>query len=913
MSKQIQQLQSQLQRLSFHQQKEDSIPQVLTNQVPKLSHTSPRATPPQPPRFYSPPQLSSPQHPQGQPVPPRVYPTLTPRNAPVQDQQLQPPQETISSAMTKLAHFYKTDKQRFGGALDEDWNKTLKRFEQFANKFFLPNHIRAQCLQLVFRDDAETFFLNELEQYHDNYTAMVQLLNERYNSAPRKRAMLDEISKMTISEFTAAEKTEASALAALARRIERIVPQLDPPHNNDRAKREVLRSALMNTPWAQIPIYNLMHSTSQSKIYKQFFDELVAAEHQHRIFSDNSTTTPTQKPKSKQSTQKPTLSKLGQSEAEIWYQGQARYGRDRNATKRRYINNSSRSLTCFNCGKSGHAVSKCRLPKDEVRIVKARMRQILRGKSKDEQVKLLKALLGEHAAHVNYLSDMLADSLTHHGITEIPDEDDTDAMEEMLTLMNESEEIIDDQELSPEESDLKFEPSAVCHILSESRDLNTTPEPHDYSILFTSTYYSENYSETPPATSQPVLISYNSTPNSTPWSDYFDDNDNFYHPTTTTTTSSLTALPSSQNYPNHLTQFTSTKKALIEYGQATPNQATTSSISNHTRSPSPSSQPHTTFHQDFIDDMFEKHEHQRQKFSTSPPHKLMHNPQLTPQTIQNDILHTSLPKKRRLRTPKDPIITELPTTAQQFHNHATDKFHGACLDIGAQRTCIGIKQARALTSKQGIKLKLTPSPFVFKFGDVKHHSLGKMNIRIPTPNTGFLEIQADVVSADVPLLIGIDTLDKFKLVADNVRNILECRTQQWSLPITRLHGHMYITWDPCTVLFTRNELKRIHKHMWHPSASKLYNILKRTHPKDTTCDTLKILEEISAACSTCTTLSRNPHRFRVTLPKDRCIFNHELAIDLVWLKKKPVLHVVDTHTNFSAAIFLPSKSTKDIW
>ena len=49
------------------------------------------------------------------------------------------------------------------------------------------------------------------------------------------------------------------------------------------------------------------------------------------------------------------------------------------------------------------------------------------------------------------------------------------------------------------------------------------------------------------------------------------------------------------------------------------------------------------------------------------------------------------------------------------------------------------------------------------------------------------------------------------------------------------------------------------------------------------------------------------------MPNEKVVFNHELAMDLVWLKSKPVLHVVDTHTHFSAAMFIPSKRVIDIW
>lgn len=56
------------------------------------------------------------------------------------------------------------------------------------------------------------------------------------------------------------------------------------------------------------------------------------------------------------------------------------------------------------------------------------------------------------------------------------------------------------------------------------------------------------------------------------------------------------------------------------------------------------------------------------------------------------------------------------------------------------------------------------------FGDGLHMSLGKLEMRLPTPDGAFLAMSVDVVSADVPLLLGIDVLDREQLVADNVES-----------------------------------------------------------------------------------------------------------------------------------------------
>lgn len=114
-------------------------------------------------------------------------------------------------------------------------------------------------------------------------------------------------------------------------------------------------------------------------------------------------------------------------------------------------------------------------------------------------------------------------------------------------------------------------------------------------------------------------------------------------------------------------------------------------------------------------------------------------------------------------------------------------------------------------------------------------------------------------------------------------------------------------------MYTRTELKKLHKQFWHPSAGKMYNLIKRVKPESVNEDTMQTLKDIAKACDTCSVYSKGPHRLRVTFTKDKCVFNHELALDLVWLEGDPALHVLDTHTHLSAAIFLLCKSTKDVW
>lgn len=246
---------------------------------------------------------------------------------------------------------------------------------------------------------------------------------------------------------------------------------------------------------------------------------------------------------------------------------------------------------------------------------------------------------------------------------------------------------------------------------------------------------------------------------------------------------------------------------------------------------------------------------------------------------------------------------------------SNNQFRGGCLDTGAQRSVIGLKQAKAYYNTIGTKMKPKKSSSSFRFGDGVHNSLGIIQFRIPLPNRDYLHIDVDVVMPDVPLLIGLDILDQEQLIPNNVENELQSSIYGWSIPIKRKHGHLYITWNENICLFTRQELLKMHRNFYHPSASKLFSLLKRSKLSNVDNNTRQMLDDISNACSTCQIFSAKPQRFKVSMPNEKVIFNREVALDLMWLdgKRTPTLHIVDIDTHFNSAAILKGQTVEHVW
>ena len=72
------------------------------------------------------------------------------------------------------------------------------------------------------------------------------------------------------------------------------------------------------------------------------------------------------------------------------------------------------------------------------------------------------------------------------------------------------------------------------------------------------------------------------------------------------------------------------------------------------------------------------------------------------------------------------------------------KWHGACLDTGAQRAVLVLNQAKAYCRFVGCKFKPRKNNNVYRFGVDRQEAVGSILIRIPTPANSMIVLSVDV-------------------------------------------------------------------------------------------------------------------------------------------------------------------------
>lgn len=204
--------------------------------------------------------------------------------------------------------------------------------------------------------------------------------------------------------------------------------------------------------------------------------------------------------------------------------------------------------------------------------------------------------------------------------------------------------------------------------------------------------------------------------------------------------------------------------------------------------------------------------------------------------------------------------------------------------------------------------KVKDSPKTFRFRDESFQSLGIITLPLPTPDgVRHIMVEFDIVLVDVPAFLGLDVLDCEKIVADTVFNRLSNRIgcnigdgnmgymDEWFITLFRASiGHFdVIVIRGISTHFTRVQLQKIHRKLFHLSVDKMFNLLLKTRPEDATPETIEIMEDISKRYDHCQRIRPALVRFRVSLGTENAQFNELILIVIMYIVLMPIVPIVD--------------------
>ncbi len=188
---------------------------------------------------------------------------------------------------------------------------------------------------------------------------------------------------------------------------------------------------------------------------------------------------------------------------------------------------------------------------------------------------------------------------------------------------------------------------------------------------------------------------------------------------------------------------------------------------------------------------------------------------------------------------------------------------------------------------------------------------GHADIQIPINGLGITPIiRFHIVTGSSPSILFLRDMQRLGLDISIQKHCLTVGEKKHALELRK--NLLWLKWVPTDqILYTTEELRKLHSSFGHPSARALSEVLKRARPDSP--NVRDELEHIVKDCFTCAKYSTKPRRFKLTIGTDEYRFNAIVASDNVYIDGNAILHCVDECTHFGSAAIVPSMRSEDVW
>ena len=225
--------------------------------------------------------------------------------------------------------------------------------------------------------------------------------------------------------------------------------------------------------------------------------------------------------------------------------------------------------------------------------------------------------------------------------------------------------------------------------------------------------------------------------------------------------------------------------------------------------------------------------------------------------------------------------------------------------------------------------QVEPSNTVFQFGGGEQR-MSSHRIQLPAQIGGkMMNITTEVVDADIPLLIGANSLEKSKAILDFGN--LRARFYATEVPLTKVStGHFCVSIAPNTInsqetvlladatkggALTYKDLQKLHHLCGHSAATdKILKIIERAGRSDE--NTKHNMNKIIESCDSCQKNGKLKPRPKFSLPR-ATRFNQVVTLDLKDfdkndIKRRYICYIIDMYTRLVAAKFISTKEPTEV-
>ena len=288
-------------------------------------------------------------------------------------------------------------------------------------------------------------------------------------------------------------------------------------------------------------------------------------------------------------------------------------------------------------------------------------------------------------------------------------------------------------------------------------------------------------------------------------------------------------------------------------------------------------------------------------------------------------------------------LFEADLDAGNLNGLVAETLDAAVIDCGASKTCCGSawwdNYTSSMSEEELQMLNYTPSNRTFKFGDGrKYQSL--TTVKFPVSIGGNpASISADIVSANIPLLLSRESLktantkinfasDTAEILGERV-HLVTTKSGHYALPITmprqllqkailtndysKLNNVIHtVLQSSSSTMDVKKLAVKLHKQFAHPPSSRLLRLINSAGEPWSSNEALKeAIKHVGDNCDTCKLFKRPPPKPVVGLPM-ATKFLECVSMDLKFYRSYILLHMIDYITRQSFSCVIPSKKPEVI-
>ena len=296
--------------------------------------------------------------------------------------------------------------------------------------------------------------------------------------------------------------------------------------------------------------------------------------------------------------------------------------------------------------------------------------------------------------------------------------------------------------------------------------------------------------------------------------------------------------------------------------------------------------------------------------------------------------YTSM-RDAEINSTEDVTLFETDLDDNTLNGLVAETLDAAVIDCGASRTCGGSAWwniFKSNLSEEALRrVEYKTSKRIFKFGDGRQYP-SLTAVKFPASIAGkHVSISADIVSANVPLLLSRESLksaktkinfssDTAEILGEKV-HLITTKSGHYALPITipthlfqqaissndysssKLHNAVHSTLSCSSITMDAHKLaEKLHQQFAHPPTGRLLKLVNSAG--EPWCSNEALKEEIKSLqlnCKTCRLFKRPPPRPVAGLPL-ATHFLQCVANDLKFDGKHILLHMIDHATRLSVSV-----------